>query len=90
MTRMPSGQIQEALSLLYDAREMFFQQLRDPSLGCLEVAEGLDDLFRAIEFAEHPDVGVPLCPCCSSLCLEELGGGYYSCLSCDEQWHLGS
>jgi hypothetical protein len=77
---------QEALELLYEAREMFFQQLRDPSLRCQEVAEGLDDLFRAIAFAEHPEAGVRLCPCCNSLSLDEMADGSFACLSCDAQW----
>jgi hypothetical protein len=76
----------EALSHMYGAQEILFSQLRNPATLSRDVAEGLDSLFRAIEFAENPGVRILTCPECASTCLDEIENGGRTCLSCDLTW----
>jgi hypothetical protein len=83
---MDRHDVKAALNHMYGAREILFNQLRNPETLCREVAEGLDCLFRAIEIAEKPEESFQICTHCDSIAFELLEDGRLVCLSCDSEW----
>jgi hypothetical protein len=87
MTENKKPNLDQALDLLSEARNILFQQLHDPEELSHELVRGVDKLGQAIEFAENPHAEIHLCPDCGSLCSEPLAGDLYLCLCCDRKYN---
>ena len=61
MTKKEESNVDQALSLLSEARKILFQRLHNPEKLSQELVRGVDKLGQAIEFAENPHTEIHLC-----------------------------
>lgn len=87
MSKYISDEHHKAFGLMSEAREILFSALHGPVESRQILAEGLERLGLAFEFAENPFGTVSLCPDCENFCLEKTAEGNTRCLSCDHEWN---
>ena len=88
MDKALESPVMVALDFMEKARRLLIEQLSTPGGLNPNVAESLDLLDSACEFASHPDEQVITCPACGSIYNEPHGMGY-TCLCCDHPWVAG-
>ena len=88
MGTIGDSSIQNALVYMEQARDLLLEHVRNPEDCCQNIAESLDLLNNAYNFAANPYQFVPACPQCGGTNNEPKGHGY-SCLDCDHPWVPG-
>lgn len=80
--------VKKALSLMQEAETIMLRELLHRNPASKEIAEACDLLEHALEFTEHSEEHVCLCPRCGEIAVEKIRETICRCLGCDAEWDI--